>query len=79
MSPDAKHSLGAVLLWGGVAAAAIATAVLLAAPGAANLCLAGLIGGALVSVCGAYLKKRHCPSCRTGACPLPAPFDSQGK
>lgn len=69
MTADAKHTLGAGLMWGGVGAAALGTfAVLPGHPGAGAAVILGATG---LSAAGMVLKKRNCPRCRAGACELP--------
>lgn len=71
MSPNAKHTLGAFMMWGGLPLAAAGALIVAPSHPAAG---AGMLAAALaVSLGGAALKKRHCPRCRAGACELPGP------
>jgi hypothetical protein len=66
---EARHALGALLMWSGIGLAVggwIAFSRARPAVGAALFALA-----LVAAVCGAILKKRYCPKCRKGACPAP--------
>ena len=66
LSPDAKHQLGGLMMWGSVVVAGVGTAGVgwLGVRGAL-----GLFALALAVACvGAVLKKRYCPRCRENAC-----------
>lgn len=69
MSPDARHALGAVLMWSSVAVTAAGS--LLIAPGHPAFGAAVIALGMAGVIAGAAIKKKYCPRCRAGACELP--------
>lgn len=68
MNQDTKHTIGALLMWGGVALAAVATFLVL--PRLAWLGITLLAVSIPLAGFGAWWKKRHCPRCRAGACEI---------
>ena len=72
LTDDRKHTLGRVLLVGGLAAAALAVLGFLPSSPYFGAVLAGLS----LALCfyGIYLKKKYCPLCRKGPCDLKDPL-----
>jgi len=61
VTPDGKHLLGGILMWGGLGPLAFGLMVLMP-----SLPLVGLLVGTvgvLSSLAGVYLKKKNCPKC----------------
>lgn len=69
MHPDRKHTLGAILMWGGVVLAAVAALAIL--PASPMWGAVGFLAGVAASLEGMRIKKRYCPRCRRGVCDLP--------